>query len=199
MGQNALWFLMPICKICQSLDRSGVDDALAGGVTVRDVASQFAFSKSAIGRHRAACLAPRIAAAARIVAPAAEVRRDVEHAKAIVSGALSPTAGDVLSLSGLLDRLGRSLERLERSADSAADDKLHGALAAVSAQLHRGIETSAKIQGLYAEQPQIDGPRFSISIIIPSSQPNTLPLSINTIDLEGTEIERPCEPALVPI
>ena len=91
------------------------------GDSVRKIASRFEHSKSGIGRHRTACLQPRLAAAARIVAPAAEVRGDVDRAKDIVSGKVAASHDDIISLSGLLGRLARSLERLEGAADTAAE------------------------------------------------------------------------------
>ena len=78
-----------------------------------------------------------------------------------------PVATDLLSLNGLLDRLARSLERLEGAADMAAGDNLHAALAAVSGQLHRGIETAGKLQGLYAEPERERQAPFSITINLP--------------------------------
>src|ERR1039458_7577712 len=145
--------MMKICQVCQGPDRTAVDDALMAGVSVRAIASRFALSKSGVGRHRTACLQPKLAAAARIVAPAVEVRADVDRAKAIVSGEVVANHADILSLSGLLERLARSLERLEGAADTAAGENLHMPLAALSGQLHRGIESAAKIQGLYTDAP----------------------------------------------
>jgi hypothetical protein len=159
---------MSVCYVCQGPQRAEIEDALMSGASLRALATQFGVSKSAIGRHRANCLQPKLAAAARIVAPPAQARSEVARAKEIAAGG-APTAADVLSLSSLLERLGRSLERLEGAADHAAADNLHTSLAAVSGQLHRGIETAAKIQGLGAEQAS-EGPRFSI-IITPSGGP----------------------------
>ncbi len=80
-----------------------------------------------------------------------------------------PTPQEVLSLTGLLDRLTRSLDRLEGSADAAANDNLHSALAAVSGQLHRGVEAAAKLQGLYAEPEISQQTKFSINIVLPEA------------------------------
>lgn len=124
-------------------------------------------SKSALGRHKLNCLAPKLAAAAKMVQPVQQSRESVERAKAIVTGA-QPTATDMLSLNGLLDRLARSLERLEEAADSAAADNLHASLAVVSGQLHRGIEAAGKLQGLYAEPEVQRQAPFSITINLPS-------------------------------
>jgi hypothetical protein len=92
----------------------------------------------------------------------------VERAKAIAMGGI-PSAHEVLTLTGLLDRLGRSLDRLEGAADTAATDNLHSALAAVSGQLHRGVEAAAKLQGLYAEPEIQQQAKFSVNIVLPAS------------------------------
>jgi hypothetical protein len=159
---------MAICHICQHSNRNAVDDALLAGGSGRAVAAQFGLSKSGVARHRSGCLQPKIAAAARMVAPAAEVRAEVQRAKAIVSGEVVASHEDVLSLTGLLDRLARSLTRLESAADTAASDGLHMPLAALSGQLHKGIEVAAKVQGLYADTPTDPNTRFSITISLPS-------------------------------
>ena len=165
---------MTICTACLSKHRVAVDDALMLGVSVRDVASQFQLTKSAVARHRAGCLQPKVAAAARLVAPATEVRRDIIRAKAVASGEVTANHDDILSLTALMGRLARSLERLEVAADSAAGSDLHQSLAALSGQLHRGIESAAKIQGLYAEPAAADGPpRFSLTITMPSAAVST--------------------------
>jgi hypothetical protein len=160
-----------ICQVCQGPHRTAVDDALMTGASVREIASRFVLSKSGVGRHRTACLQPKLAAAARIVAPAAAVRGDVERAKAIVAGQVAANHDDILSLTGLLERLARSLERLEGAADSAASESQHMPLAALSGQLHRGIESAAKIQGLYAEPKPPGVAGFSLSIVLPAGEP----------------------------
>jgi hypothetical protein len=101
------------------------------------------------------------------VAPNAEVRADVDRAKAIASGKVDPTRQDIISLTGLLHRLAGSLERLDTAADSAATGGLHVPLAALSGQLHRGIEAAAKIQGMYAEPSAEGGPRLTVNISMP--------------------------------
>ena len=79
----------------------------------------------------------------------------------------APSAHEVLTLTGLLTRLVRSLDRLEGAADAAATDNLHSALAAISGQLHRGVEAAAKLQGLYVEPEVQQQAKFSINIVIP--------------------------------
>lgn len=143
-----------------------IDEALVAGGTLIPTARRFGVGKSALGRHKNNCLAPKLAAAAKMVQPIGVDRAPVERAKAIVSG-VAPTSVDLLGMQGLMERLARSLERLEQAADSAAGNELHGALAALSGQIHRGIEATAKLQGLYAEPEVQDRERFSITINLP--------------------------------
>ncbi len=140
----------PACSICQRPDLAAIDAALSIGAALVPTAAQFGASKSSLGRHRAGCLAPKLAAASRIVQPVRESREPVERAKAIAAGD-TPSPQEVLTLTGLLDRLVRSLDRLEGAADGAANDNLYAALAAVSGQLHRGIADAAKLQGICVE------------------------------------------------
>ncbi len=158
----------PTCSVCQRTDLTAIDAALSAGGTLIPTSAQFGLSKSALGRHRTNCLAPKMAAAAKVLQPINEARAPVARAKAIAMGDM-PSAQEVLSLTGLLDRLTRSLDRLEGSADAAANDNLHSALAAVSGQLHRGVEAAAKLQGLYAEPDVGQQSKFSISIVIPQA------------------------------
>lgn len=158
----------PTCSICQHPELAAIDAALAAGGTLIPTSAGFGVSKSALGRHRTNCLAPKMAAAAKVLQPIRESRVPVERAKAIAMGN-APSPQEVLSLTGLLDRLVRSLDRLEGAADTAANDNLHSALAAISGQLHRGIEGAAKLQGLYAEPETQQQTKFSINIVIPNS------------------------------
>lgn len=157
----------PTCSICQHPELNAIDAALAAGGTLIPTSTGFGVSKSALGRHRANCLAPKMAAAARVLQPVRESREPVQRAKAIAMGDMA-SPQEVLTLTGLLDRLVRSIDRLEGAADAAANDNLHSALAAVSGQLHRGVESAAKLQGLYAESEVQQHTKFSINIVIPN-------------------------------
>ena len=157
----------PACSICQRPDLAAIDAALSAGGALIPTAAQFGASKSSLGRHRAGCLAPKLAAASRILQPVRESREPVERAKAIAAGEI-PSPHEVLTLTGLLDRLVHSLDRLESAADGAANDNLYAALAAVSGQLHRAITDAAKLQGLYAEPEAQQQTKFSINIVLPS-------------------------------
>ena len=174
------------CSICLHPKLAEIEDALSTGLTVRAAQARYGLSKSAVARHRANCLAPKVAAAARIVTPS-PAKAQVQQAKAIVAGQ-APTPGEVLSLTGLLDRLARSLDRLEGAADAAAGESLHAALAAVTGQLHKGVETAAKLQGLYTDSDQPAREKFSITINLPDGVPAMAPLDITPF-AEVREVE----------
>jgi len=154
------------CSICQRPDAADIETALVQGGTLVPTAAKFGLSRSSLSRHRSGCLAPKLAAAAKAVMSVNDVRAPVERAKAIVMGE-TPSVTEVLSLTGLLERVARSLDRLEGAADAAATDNLHSALAAVSGQLHRGVEAAAKLQGIGAMPAVQQETKFSISIVVP--------------------------------
>lgn len=158
----------PTCSICQRPDLTAIEAALAAGGTLIPTSAHFGVSKSALGRHRANCLAPKLKAAAKVLEPIRETRAPVERAQAILTGAI-PSPHEVVTLTGLLARLSRSLDRLEFSAEVAASENLHSALAAVSGQIHRGIEGAAKMQGLYAQPESAGETKFSVNIVIPQT------------------------------
>ncbi|MFZ4606419.1 MAG: hypothetical protein ACOYM5_09190 [Caulobacter sp.] len=143
-----------------------IDQALIAGGKLVSTGVRFGVTKSSLGRHKNRCLAPKLAAAARMVRPAAEVLAPVRRAEGIVRGD-QPAISDLLGSHGLLERLARSLERLEGAADAAAGNEMHGALAALSGQIHRGVEAAGKLQGLYSEPEAKGGSAFSINIVIP--------------------------------
>jgi hypothetical protein len=159
----------PRCSICLHARRAEIDTALMAGDALIPTGQRFGISKSALARHRTRCLAPKVAAAARMVAPSSAGRAEVERAKAIAAGTMRPLPDDLLSLTGLLGRLARSLERLEVAADTSLAENMPTALAAVSGQLHRGIETAAKMQGLYVEAAPPAAPAFSITFKLPEA------------------------------
>ena len=156
-----------ICTICIHPQHAAINDALSIGSPLIPTAAQYGISKSALHRHKINCLAPKLAAAARMVQPEKVTKAPVQRAKAIAAGA-TPTVEDVLDLTALLDRLARSLDRLENGAISASTENLHAAHAALAGQLHRGIEAAGKLRGYYSDAPaQSGGEKFSISINLP--------------------------------
>ncbi|MDI3308851.1 MAG: hypothetical protein QJR07_17340 [Acetobacteraceae bacterium] len=103
----------PRCTACFHPKVAEIDAALASGAPLIATAAKFGLSKSALARHRTRCLAPKLAAAAKIVAPASATRAEVQRAKAIASGQAEAATADVLTLQGLVGRLGRLLDRLD--------------------------------------------------------------------------------------
>lgn len=157
------------CSICVSPRCGEVDAALASGGRLVATGLAFGFSKSSVARHRVNCLAPRLSAAARIVAPANRVRDETDRAKAIADGTLQATADDIATLVGLSARVARALDRLEGAADGAAAGSAYSALAALSGQLFRGVETSGRLHGLYGDGKARgeEAQTFTVNIILP--------------------------------
>jgi hypothetical protein len=178
------------CSVCNYVARQDVEAALLQGDATRKVAERFGLTKSAVGRHRLNCLGPKVAAAARIVAPASTARAPIERAKAIVAGD-APTYQDALDLSGLLERIARSLERLEGAAVATAEEGLYTPLAALSGQLHKGIDTAARLQNIGApNQPPAPGSGFSLVIKLPEVTPAAAPHTLRASERDIIE-ERP--------
>lgn len=155
------------CSICQRTDRDAVDAALVDGVGLVVLASRTGASKSALSRHRNACLAPRMRAAGRITTDGPDRRKAVKRANEIAAGA-EPTSEERVDLEGLTSRVSRNLRRLELAAEEAHAGGAYNQLAALSAQLTRSVEALAKLQGLGA-QPD-PGDKFSVKIEIAERQ-----------------------------
>jgi hypothetical protein len=154
-----------ICTICIHPQHAAINDALSIGSPLIPTAAQYGISKSALHRHKINCLAPKLAAAARMVQPTKALKAPVTRAKAIAAGTVQPNIDDFLDLTALLERLARSLERLENGAISASNDNLHAAHAGLAAQLHRGIESVGKLRGYYSDAAQaVQQDKFSIQI-----------------------------------
>jgi len=89
----------------------------------------------------------------------------VQRAKAIAAGRATPTPQELLSQHALLERIARSLERLEKAADGAAASDLYVPLAGLSGQLHKAVETAAKLQGI-GNEPVVEQSRVSVNIVL---------------------------------
>jgi hypothetical protein len=166
---------LPICGVCDHPQHLDIDNALSAGGTVRDISARYGISKSAVHRHKVAHLAPKIAAVAKVMQGVKAAREPVQRAKSIAAGTVQPNIDDVLSLTGLLERVAQTLNLLQGNAKAAAEEGLHGSLAALSAQTFRGVETAAKLQGLYETTPAPSGnDKFSIEIVL-GQQPNAAP------------------------
>ena len=174
------------CVICIHPDLRQIEDVLTAGGKLVPTAQRFNVAKSSLARHRANCLAPKAAAAARLVQGGNEA---VGRAKAILRGD-APSTSDVLNLTSLLDRIGRSLDRLEQSAVAASSDGLHNALASLSGQISRSVETAARMQniGYKDATPANQGERFGITIVLPSLADNP-PVTIDCTSERGSESE----------
>lgn len=161
------------CSICASPRCGEVDAALASGGRLVATGLAFGFSKSSVARHRVNCLAPRLSAAAHIVAPANRVRGETDRAKAIADGTLQATADDIATLVGLSARVARALDRLEDAADGAAAGAAYSALAALSGQVFRGVETAGRLHGLYGDGKARgeEAQTFTVNIVLPPLPP----------------------------
>lgn len=177
------------CSICGSDKLTEIDAALAAGNTILHVAATFNIPKSCVHRHKLNCLAPKIRAAAKAMRTTNEVRAPVQKAEQIMAGE-TPSVEDILSLHGLLERVARSLSRLEGAADFAASENMCASLASVTGQIFKGVETAARMQSIGykdAAQGQQGAPKFSITISLP--QIDTAPTRRAMVDCARAELE----------
>ena len=160
-----------VCSVCAHDAAQEIDESLVTGAKMAPLAKKHGLTTSALHRHFHNCLPIKTQTAARI----AQDRQGkpghapVRRAKLVAAGVVEPTAKERLSLESLLGRLIGSLERLDSSARTAAEENLHNSLAAVSSQYHRAIELSGKMTGVFNEAAQVAaGSQFSVNIILPS-------------------------------
>ncbi len=112
-------------------------------------------------RHR---LNHIVTPAQQIALVAGKDRHAVQERAALASA----TAADPsvwLALDAITGDLKRVQDRLDRAADEAAAVKQHGATAALSAQLLRGVEMRAKLGGV-GQDKAAPGSGFNLSITI---------------------------------
>jgi hypothetical protein len=160
-----------ICKLCAHPDQDTVKAAFASGATDRELARQFGVSHMAIGRHRRAhIVGPLKAAIAALDKGRTERERRAEQLAAIEAG--DPSV--FISLAGIVQDLRRTFERLERVASGAEQDNHPLAMATLSGQLVRAIETRAKLGsvGGYAPRREDAGAPavFHLSINLPGGE-----------------------------
>jgi len=181
---------MAICSICQRANRSAIDAALLQGDSVRSVAAQFGLTKSAVARHRSGHLAVIASAAARLVAPAAEINADVNRARAVLAGEM-PTGATALGLHDLLGRIETSLSRLENAAVSAANEGLFLPLSSLSGQLHKAIQIAGQLQNIGgANNPSAAPGGFHIVFQLPGNDGSTsAPRNVTPIAGEVSDAE----------
>lgn len=182
------------CTICSSPHGAAIDVALANGARLVPTAAQFGVSKSAMGRHKTNCLAPRLAAAAQTVAGSTPVRQ----ARAVLAGQATTSLADIGTAQGLTSKIAETLERLEYAAELACVRSQYSSLAAVSAQILRGIESAAKLHGLYADASasgEVEQ-KFQINIVV-NAPADARPAAIPATVIEGAArpVWRPLEEA----
>ena len=119
------------CTVCTHEDKAGIDSALLGGGTLRNVAGQFSdVSISALDRHRKNHLAPSILAAQEVA--------EVAHADT------------------LLEQVREYQSRVDRLVDKAeAGGDLRTALSGLR-ETRGYLELLAKLAGELDERPQVN-------------------------------------------
>lgn len=179
------------CTCCAHESQAALDADLLAGHPLIPTAARYGVSKSALGRHRTNCLAPRVQAAARAVRPTREVHAPVQRARKALADNTTPTMDDLLTMQGLLETAARGLKRLENAADGAGVPA--SALAALHGQIFKGIETAGRLQGLYkGDGDASQAPRASIRIIFSGDGGANPPLPHMTLE-QGEGSERPRE------
>ncbi|MCO6418381.1 hypothetical protein JYK14_19745 [Siccirubricoccus sp. KC 17139] len=142
--------------------QGAIDSALVAGQSAGSVARAHGLGADAVERHRKNHVAPQLAAAARLSAPATALAAPVKRARQIAAGA-PPTPAERVHLDGLTDTLRRSLARLETAADDAAQGKALVALSALSGQITRAIDSVARLRSIGAPK---DPHRQGLNLII---------------------------------
>jgi hypothetical protein len=147
------------CSICVSekLTKT-VTRLLAEGATQAEISRQLGLGKMSLSRHVRAHLLPVTQAIARAVErdnPARAQRREL--IEAAENGELNPE--HYLSLSAIVGDLKSAAERIERASGKAEENGQMNAVAALSGQAIRAVETRAKLGsvGGFAPQKNRDG------------------------------------------
>jgi hypothetical protein len=162
------------CKLC-SLDAQAVEQAFASGLSDRAVGRQFNVSAMAANRHRRLHLLrtaqDRVALLARD-RPAREQRQELAAAVSAEEPSTQALVEATLGLRRQMEKLAGIEQRLERMATLAEAAQVPQAVATLSAQQMRGIETGAKLAGLTGFTPPAHAtvepgaaPVFSVNII----------------------------------
>jgi hypothetical protein len=135
--------------------------AILSGVPDTVIAREHGFSRPAVQRHRL----NHIVTPAQHVAMVAGKDRHAVQERAALASATSADPNVWLALDSITGDLKRVQDRLDRAADEAASVKQHGATAALSAQLLRGVEMRAKLGGV-GQNKEAPGSGFNLSITI---------------------------------
>lgn len=193
------------CTVCQHHSLKAIDLAILAGEAVVPIGRRFGLSKSAVHRHKLQCLLaeatkPAIAGIASANTAGADpldaelrsFRHDdgaaVERVQAVrpagvAKAAPGPQKCDrTPTLADLVQSMVRSVERLERAAETAAGGGNGAALAAASGQLHKGVEILGRLIGIH--EPGAAQVVPQINIVFPASPNNAM-----TIDSEAADDE----------
>jgi transposase-like protein len=156
------------CSACIHPRRDAIDAALLAGESAAAVARAHGLTDDAVERHRKNHLAPQVAAAARLSTPSSVIQASVQRSRALAAGA-APSPAEAVDLAGLTATLARSLARLEEAANGAAQDQALVALAALSGQISRAVDTVAKLRGIGAQAAPEQ--RATFNLVIRMSEP----------------------------
>jgi hypothetical protein len=144
------------CSICIHPDRQWIDALIATGASDYEVARQFPVERISVGRHRRQhILAPMKDRMAIIAKDSEEKRQRRELAQAAASDEPSTQAlvEATLGLRRQVEKLSAIEARLARMSDAAEQAGAAAAVAQLSAQQYRGIETGARLAGLRGFNP----------------------------------------------
>jgi hypothetical protein len=165
------------CSLCASpeLIRKVVTQGIAAGLSDQAIVNElqangFQASRPGVNRHRHNC----VLKPAQAIAQAAGKGKDVKEKRqeivaAAEAGDLSPE--HFLSLASLTSELHRAADRLNRASDTAEAGGQLAALAALVGQVHRNVETRAKLASVggfapaRAGQAGAEAPLFSLTMI----------------------------------
>jgi hypothetical protein len=129
------------CSICRSQRRNEIDRDLIGPESLREISARYGLAKSSLHRHRARCLAPKIAGAI--------ARREEVSADRLISYA-----------NGLLDHaLGGMLRARQADDDSG--------MRAFMAESRKQIELLARLGHVIGPSPlvQVDARRQTVNVL----------------------------------
>jgi hypothetical protein len=142
------------CTVCvdEKLSRR-VGQMLADGLSQSEICRQLGVGKMSLSRHVRAHLLPVTKAIARAVErdnPAREQRREL--IAAAENGDLNPE--NYLTLGAIVGDLRRAADRIERTSGKAEEAGQMTAVAALSGQAIRAVETRAKLGSVGSFAPQ---------------------------------------------
>ena len=154
------------------MHRPEIDAALVSGAKLVPLAQQFGLSKSAMHRHKLQCLPGAVAEAlegASVPMVEAEPLGDVAPLPAAADGGTvdADTPASLADMAALVRIMIASIERLDAAAARGSQAGQASALAAVSAQLHKGVEVLARLISVTPTAPAALSPAVVIMHVSP--------------------------------